>query len=84
MALNQTGNGREEDRERKGEKDTRSPFMVAILPRGSDHVARGLTRRRWRSKGIEGRGKGYHRRGEGETKSQWVYHRDGIPRRGSR
>lgn len=56
MALNQTGNGREEDRERKGEKDTRSPFMVAILPRGSDHVARGSTRRRWRSKGIEGRG----------------------------
>lgn len=56
--------------------------MVAIPPRGSDHVARSSTRRRWRSKGIEGWGKGYHWRGEGETRSQWVYHRDGTPSKG--
>lgn len=53
-------NGREEDRgrERKGEKDTRSPFMVAILPRGSGHVAR---LREGQRGGVKG-----------ETKSQWV------------
>lgn len=52
VALNETTKEREEERE--WERDTRSPFMVAIPPRGPATLA--STRRRWRSKGWAKRG----------------------------